>query len=197
MMVLAGVAIMESIASWVAPVATTIAALMTASNLGSRITGLRFHCLHRRLAGVADAGDHHRPSQSAVAEHHPDRAQPVRHLALARAPGENRGRRGRGAATKHRPRQRDAVSRIVAHQGQARRGRGRGSRRERRGHAWLPKRAARLSRHCRWRVAGVGETLRRVEWRDARVEGDHLVTTLTQSDFARADPLDRDQWPGR
>src|SRR5687768_12388251 len=33
---------MESIAGWVAPVATTIAALMTASNLGSRITGYGF-----------------------------------------------------------------------------------------------------------------------------------------------------------
>lgn len=33
---------MESIATWVAPIATTIAALMTASNLGSRITGYGF-----------------------------------------------------------------------------------------------------------------------------------------------------------
>ena len=33
---------MESIASWVAPIATTIAALMTASNLGSRVTGYGF-----------------------------------------------------------------------------------------------------------------------------------------------------------
>lgn len=33
---------METIASWVAPVATTIAALMTASNLGSRVTGWGF-----------------------------------------------------------------------------------------------------------------------------------------------------------
>ena len=33
---------MENIASWVAPIATTIAALMTASNLGSRITGVGF-----------------------------------------------------------------------------------------------------------------------------------------------------------
>ena len=33
---------MESIASWAAPVATTIAALMTASNLGSRVTGWGF-----------------------------------------------------------------------------------------------------------------------------------------------------------
>ena len=33
---------MESIATWVAPIATTIAALMTASNLGSRVTGYGF-----------------------------------------------------------------------------------------------------------------------------------------------------------
>ena len=33
---------MENLASWVAPIATTIAALMTASNLGSRVTGWGF-----------------------------------------------------------------------------------------------------------------------------------------------------------
>lgn len=33
---------MEDIATWVAPIATTIAALMTASNLGSRVTGWGF-----------------------------------------------------------------------------------------------------------------------------------------------------------
>ncbi len=33
---------MESIATWLAPIATTIAALMTASNLGTRITGWGF-----------------------------------------------------------------------------------------------------------------------------------------------------------
>ena len=33
---------MEDIATWIAPIATTIAALMTASNLGSRVTGWGF-----------------------------------------------------------------------------------------------------------------------------------------------------------
>ena len=33
---------MEDIAKWVAPIATTVAALMTASNLGARITGWGF-----------------------------------------------------------------------------------------------------------------------------------------------------------
>jgi len=46
-------------------------------------------------------------------------------------------------------------------------------------------------------VAGVGETLRRVEWRDARVEDDRLVTSLDAARFAAAERLDRDQWPGR
>ncbi len=46
-------------------------------------------------------------------------------------------------------------------------------------------------------VAGVGETLRRVDWRNARVEGDRLVTTLTLADFAATDCLTKDQWPGR
>ena len=46
-------------------------------------------------------------------------------------------------------------------------------------------------------VAGVGETLRRVDWRDATVEGDRLVTTLTPAEFANAADLARDQWPGR
>lgn len=33
---------METIANWVAPIATTIAAIMVAANLGTRITGLGF-----------------------------------------------------------------------------------------------------------------------------------------------------------
>lgn len=33
---------MEQVANWVAPIATTIAAIMVAANLGSRITGFGF-----------------------------------------------------------------------------------------------------------------------------------------------------------
>ena len=33
---------METVANWVAPIATTIAAIMVAANLGTRITGLGF-----------------------------------------------------------------------------------------------------------------------------------------------------------
>ncbi len=46
-------------------------------------------------------------------------------------------------------------------------------------------------------LAGVGETLRRVEWRDANVEEDRLTTGLDAADFAACTPLLRDRWPGR
>jgi len=37
-----GIIVMEQIANWVAPIATTIAALLVAANLGARITGIGF-----------------------------------------------------------------------------------------------------------------------------------------------------------
>ena len=46
-------------------------------------------------------------------------------------------------------------------------------------------------------VAGVGETLRRLSWGQARVEGDKLVATISVDDFSRLEELSRDEWPGR
>ena len=46
-------------------------------------------------------------------------------------------------------------------------------------------------------VAGVGETLRRLPWSNAQVEGETLSTTLSLDDFDRLEELQRDQWPGR
>jgi hypothetical protein len=46
-------------------------------------------------------------------------------------------------------------------------------------------------------VAGVGETLRRVPWCEARVEGERLVTVITVEEFERLQQLPRDQWPAR
>jgi hypothetical protein len=46
-------------------------------------------------------------------------------------------------------------------------------------------------------VAGVGETLRRLPWRNACVEGEKLVARLSVRDFDRLEELPRDQWPGR
>lgn len=46
-------------------------------------------------------------------------------------------------------------------------------------------------------VAGVGETLRRVPWSDARVDEERLVARMNQGDFERLEELPRDQWPAR
>jgi len=43
-------------------------------------------------------------------------------------------------------------------------------------------------------VAGVGETLRRLPWTDARIDGDTLVASR---DLDGLEQLDRDQWPAR
>ena len=44
---------MHNFLTWVAPIATIIAALMTASNLGSRITGAGFIVFTHRLDRLA------------------------------------------------------------------------------------------------------------------------------------------------
>ena len=46
-------------------------------------------------------------------------------------------------------------------------------------------------------VAGVGETLRRMPWSVAAVQGDKVVTKLHQNEFSALDSLPRDEWPGR
>jgi membrane protein implicated in regulation of membrane protease activity len=46
-------------------------------------------------------------------------------------------------------------------------------------------------------VAGVGETLRRLPWSQAHVNGDEVVAELGQDGFANLQKLQRDQWPAR
>jgi hypothetical protein len=46
-------------------------------------------------------------------------------------------------------------------------------------------------------VAGVGETLRRLPWKAARVQGESLIVTLEASAFDTLEELPRDQWPAR
>ena len=45
--------------------------------------------------------------------------------------------------------------------------------------------------------AGVGETLRRLPWSNAHVDGEVLVANVTAERFCRLQELPRDQWPGR
>jgi hypothetical protein len=46
-------------------------------------------------------------------------------------------------------------------------------------------------------VAAVGETLRRLPWSNAEVEGEKLVAGMERSEFDRLEELARDQWPAR
>jgi hypothetical protein len=46
-------------------------------------------------------------------------------------------------------------------------------------------------------VAGVGETLRRLPWGLARVEGESVVAALSAQQFKSLEQLERDQWPAR
>lgn len=46
-------------------------------------------------------------------------------------------------------------------------------------------------------VAGVGERLRRLPWSDAHVEGDIVEVHLAADQFDCLDQLERDKWPGR
>jgi membrane protein implicated in regulation of membrane protease activity len=46
-------------------------------------------------------------------------------------------------------------------------------------------------------VAGVGETLRRLPWEKAHVDGEALVMELPAGGFERLEQLTRDKWPAR
>jgi hypothetical protein len=46
-------------------------------------------------------------------------------------------------------------------------------------------------------LAGVGETLRRMPWSSARVEGEDVVAQLDPGRFAELETIDREEWPSR
>jgi hypothetical protein len=46
-------------------------------------------------------------------------------------------------------------------------------------------------------LAGIGETLRRLPWAQASVDGESLVASVDESAFGRLEELPRDQWPAR
>lgn len=46
-------------------------------------------------------------------------------------------------------------------------------------------------------VAGVGETFRRLEWGDAHIHDGTVQTRLDEAGFARLPQLAKDDWPGR
>lgn len=46
-------------------------------------------------------------------------------------------------------------------------------------------------------VAGVGETMRRLPWSSAKIINEQVVVELAPADFVQLEQLPRDQWPAR
>ena len=46
-------------------------------------------------------------------------------------------------------------------------------------------------------IAGAGETLRRLDWNHLRAEGDEVVARLDEARFCALEPVPKNQWPER
>ena len=46
-------------------------------------------------------------------------------------------------------------------------------------------------------IAGVGETIRRVSWQDAAAEDDRITVRLDRAAFDHAEEIEKDEWPAR
>lgn len=188
---------MEQIAQWVAPIATTIAALMTAANLGARITGFGFIVFTvGSLAWLAIghfSGDPSLVWQNVV-------------LTALNLFGVWRWL-GRQARIEQGGRA--AAEQSLATPGEAlfpvsllAKARVSGVSGEELGTAVDAMAGASSGRLAYLVVsagglAGVGETLRRLEWSAARVADEEIRTGLDEGRFSRLEQLDKDDWPGR
>jgi hypothetical protein len=184
---------MADMISWVATVATIIAASVTAANLGSRITGYGFCVfLLGSLAWLA----------TGIVTHQPALTWTNAVLTVLNIFGIWRwlGRQAKveeGAQSAAEASERGAgetlfpvslLARAQVH-----------SRGSEIGHcidAMAGCRSGKLSYVVvsQGGVAGVGETLRRLPWRAAVVEGEQVIT---EADPERLEALPRDQWPAR
>jgi hypothetical protein len=190
-----GAAMADTI-SWVATVATIIAASMTAANLGSRVTGYGFAVfLVGSLSWLATGIFTHQPALTYT--------NVVLTLLnvfgiwrwLGRQSRVEEGGRAAAEASESAPSEAlfpvSALSQaevqcagtVVGHCVDAMAGCGSG----RLAYVVISEGG----------VAGVGETLRRLPWSCAQVEGDQLRAAMSKEQFAALEELPRDQWPGR
>ncbi|MEP6983041.1 MAG: PRC-barrel domain containing protein [Sphingomicrobium sp.] len=179
--------------SWGATIATIVAASMTASNLGARITGYGFCVfLVGSLAWLATGLMTGQPALSWT-----NALLTVLNIFgiwrwLGRQTKVEEGGRTAAAASEQTPGEAlfpiSLISRAALVSGGAELGRCID--------AMAGSRSGQLSYVVvsQGGVAGVGETLRRLPWTAARVEGDQLIT---DADPDQLEELPRDQWPGR
>ena len=187
---------MEEILNWIAPAATILAALMTASNLGARITGLGFIVftvgslcwltlgfigdnpsllwMNVALTGLYLFGIWRWLGRQAKFEDGAEHAA----VASERKAGENLfplSLTGKAKLTSRG----ETLGQCV--DAMAERGNGQ--------IVYLV--------IAQGGVGGVGETLRRIDWGDVSVEGDGISTNLDRRAFEQLDQLEKDAWPGR
>ena len=188
---------MENLASWVAPIATTLAALMTASNLGSRITGYGFIVFTiGSLAWLAlgiTTGQANLLWQNII-------LTGLNLFGVWRWLGrqariEDGGRAAAQASATTPGEALFAVSLLtrakVIGQGNTELG------------TSVDAMAGCASGQLAYLViaakgvAGVGEEFRRLDWGEAVVDGDRVTARIDQRAFDQLAQLARDDWPGR
>jgi hypothetical protein len=187
---------MADIVSWVATVATIAAAFMTASNLGSRVTGYGFAVFtFGALCWIAVGVLTQQPALlwTNLVLFVLDIFGVWRWL--GRQARVEEGARAASEASEHTPGEAlfpvSLLTRAPVRCGE-----------DEVGHcidAMAGCRSGRLDYVVvsEGGVAGVGERLRRVPWSAAHVDGERVVTNLARAEFATLEELQRDEWPGR
>lgn len=185
---------MEDIATWIAPIATTIAALMTASNLGSRVTGWGFAVFTiGSIAWIALGLATHQPNlvwQNAI-------LTGLNLFGIWRWLGrqaklEEGGQRAAEASQEQPGESLFAVSLLTRAKLKSSDGHDLGV-------------AIDAMAGCRGGalhylvvssggVGGIGETVRRLPWREVRVEGDELQASMGQQPFLKLEAIAKDDW---
>ena len=187
---------MSDTISWVATIATIIAASMTAANLGSRITGYGF-CVFTigAICWIAVGAMTHQPALLWT-----NIVLTVLDLFgiwrwLGRQTEVEEGARAASEMSEHTPGEAlfpvSLLARAPVTAGSAELGRCID--------AMAGCSSGRLSYVVvsQGGVAGVGETLRRLPWSQASVENEAVTAGLSAEAFDRLETLPRDQWPAR
>ena len=185
---------MEDIATWIAPIATTIAALMTASNLGSRVTGWGFvvftvGSLAWLALGVM-TGQSNLLWQNII-------LTALNLFGIWRWLGrqaklEEGGARAQAHSETTPGEPMFPVSLLTRAKLKAADGGELGACVD--AMAGCERGGLRYLVVTSGGVGGVGETVRRLDWKDAKVEGKSVSTTLDDHDFEALEQLAKDDW---
>lgn len=185
---------MEEIANWVAPIATTIAALMTASNLGSRVTGWGFAVFTVGSIGWITLG---------LATHQPNLVWQNAILTALNLFGiwrwlgrqaklEEGGQRAAEASQEAPGETLFPISLLTRAKLKSSDGQDLG--------AGIDAMAGCQGGRLHYLVVstggigGIGETVRRLPWREVRVEGEELQASLDERGFLALEAMAKDDW---